>query len=98
MKALLEMIQALNKVTPGIASEHTLFYGVEAKLYSARPGSLAASRRPLQGYTPLATAQVSHAAWPGLRFRNPRQACLRYDARFLLNQPFPEPLPTLTQR
>ncbi|MGI6611034.1 MAG: NAD(P)/FAD-dependent oxidoreductase [Limnochordia bacterium] len=37
MKALLEMIQALNKVTPGIASEHTLFYGVEAKLYSARP-------------------------------------------------------------
>jgi len=37
MKSLIEMTQALDKVTPGIASEHTLFYGVEAKFYSARP-------------------------------------------------------------
>ncbi|MEO3944778.1 NAD(P)/FAD-dependent oxidoreductase [Gorillibacterium sp. CAU 1737] len=37
MKSLIEMMQALEKVTPGIASEHTLFYGVEAKFYSARP-------------------------------------------------------------
>lgn len=37
MKSLIEMIYALDKVTPGIASEHTLFYGVEAKFYSARP-------------------------------------------------------------
>ncbi len=37
MKSIIEMIEALNKVTPGIASEHTLFYGVEAKFYSARP-------------------------------------------------------------
>lgn len=37
MKSLLEMINALDTVTPGIASEHTLFYGVEAKFYSARP-------------------------------------------------------------
>ena len=37
MKAIIEMIEALDKVTPGIASEHTLFYGVEAKFYSARP-------------------------------------------------------------
>lgn len=37
MKSLLEMIEALDQVTPGIASEHTLFYGVEAKFYSARP-------------------------------------------------------------
>jgi len=37
MKSLVEMIEALDKVTPGIASEHTLFYGVEAKFYSARP-------------------------------------------------------------
>ncbi len=36
MKAIMEMIEALDKVTPGIASEHTLFYGVEAKFYSAR--------------------------------------------------------------
>lgn len=37
LKSLLEMTEALNHVTPGIASEHTLFYGVEAKFYSARP-------------------------------------------------------------
>ncbi|MCL2203240.1 MAG: NAD(P)/FAD-dependent oxidoreductase [Defluviitaleaceae bacterium] len=37
MKSLIEMTHALDKVTPGFASEHTLFYGVEAKFYSARP-------------------------------------------------------------
>ncbi|MBA4494430.1 NAD(P)/FAD-dependent oxidoreductase [Paenactinomyces guangxiensis] len=37
MKSLIEMVEALNHVTPGISSEHTLFYGVEAKFYSARP-------------------------------------------------------------
>ena len=37
MKALIEMMDALDRVAPGIASEHTLFYGVEAKFYSARP-------------------------------------------------------------
>lgn len=36
MVALQEMIEALNYVTPGIASEHTLFYGVEAKFYASR--------------------------------------------------------------
>jgi len=37
MKSLIEMVEALNYITPGIASDHTLFYGVEAKFYSARP-------------------------------------------------------------
>lgn len=37
MRSLIEMMEALDRVTPGIASEHTLFYGVEAKFYSARP-------------------------------------------------------------
>ena len=37
MKSVIEMIEALDHVTPGIANEHTLFYGVEAKFYSARP-------------------------------------------------------------
>ncbi len=36
MKSLIEMIEALNYVTPGIANAHTLFYGVEAKFYSDR--------------------------------------------------------------
>ena len=37
MISIIEMIEALDHVTPGIASDHTLFYGVEAKFYSARP-------------------------------------------------------------
>lgn len=37
MKSIIEMIEALDHVTPGIASDHTLFYGIEAKFYSARP-------------------------------------------------------------
>ena len=37
MKSIVEMVEALDHVTPGIANEHTLFYGVEAKFYSARP-------------------------------------------------------------
>ena len=32
-----EMVEALDAVTPGIANDHTLFYGVEAKFYSDRP-------------------------------------------------------------
>ena len=37
LKSIVEMTHALDKVCPGFASEHTLFYGVEAKFYSARP-------------------------------------------------------------
>lgn len=37
MKCIVEMIEALDHVTPGIANDHTLLYGVEAKFYSARP-------------------------------------------------------------
>ena len=37
LQSIVEMTHALDKVTPGFASEHTLFYGVEAKFYSARP-------------------------------------------------------------
>jgi hypothetical protein len=31
------MIRAMDKLTPGIASPHTLLYGVEVKFYSCRP-------------------------------------------------------------
>ncbi|MCL2851445.1 MAG: NAD(P)/FAD-dependent oxidoreductase [Defluviitaleaceae bacterium] len=37
MKSVIEMIQALDNVTPGLESDHTLLYGVEAKFYSSRP-------------------------------------------------------------
>jgi len=33
---ILEMLDALDQVAPGVASRHTLLYGVEAKFYSAR--------------------------------------------------------------
>lgn len=37
MLAIVDMIEAFDTITPGIASDHTLLYGVEAKFYSARP-------------------------------------------------------------
>ncbi len=37
LSSIIEMIEALDHVTPGIANDHTLLYGVEAKFYSARP-------------------------------------------------------------
>lgn len=37
MKSIVEMIKVLDKITPGIATDHTLLYGVEAKYYSAHP-------------------------------------------------------------
>ena len=37
MKSIIEMIQVLDTITPGIATEHTLLYGIEAKYYSAHP-------------------------------------------------------------
>lgn len=35
--SIIEMIEALDNISPGFANEHTLLYGVEAKFYSARP-------------------------------------------------------------
>ncbi len=37
LQSIVEMINVLDKITPGIATEHTLLYGVEAKYYSAHP-------------------------------------------------------------
>ena len=37
LQAIIEMIKTLDFITPGIATEHTLLYGVEAKYYSAHP-------------------------------------------------------------
>ena len=36
LSGLIEMIQAMDKLAPGIASRHTLLYGVEVKFYSSR--------------------------------------------------------------
>jgi len=37
MVAIIEMLEALDKVAPGVNSRHTLLYGVEVKFYSSRP-------------------------------------------------------------
>jgi len=34
---ILEMLEALDKIAPGVNSKHTLLYGVEVKFYSSRP-------------------------------------------------------------
>lgn len=49
MVALQEMVEALNVVTPGISSEHTLFYGVEAKFYASRAEVDNSLETPVQG-------------------------------------------------
>ncbi len=37
LTGIIEMLQAMDKLIPGIASRHTLLYGVEVKFYSCRP-------------------------------------------------------------
>ena len=36
LKAIVEMLQAMDKLSPGVASRHTLLYGVEVKFYSSQ--------------------------------------------------------------
>lgn len=49
MKSIIEMIEALDHITPGVASEHTLLYGVEAKFYSSRPEVNSHFESPING-------------------------------------------------
>ncbi len=37
LTGIIEMLQAMDKLAPGVASRHTLLYGVEVKFYSGRP-------------------------------------------------------------
>jgi uncharacterized FAD-dependent dehydrogenase len=37
LTGIIEMLQALDKLAPGVADRHTLLYGVEVKFYSCRP-------------------------------------------------------------
>lgn len=37
LTGILEMLKALDELTPGIYSRYTLLYGVEVKFYSVRP-------------------------------------------------------------
>ncbi len=37
LSSILEMLEALDQLVPGVRSRHTLLYGVEVKFYSSRP-------------------------------------------------------------
>ncbi len=37
LSSILEALEALDRFAPGVASRHTLLYGIEVKFYSARP-------------------------------------------------------------
>jgi uncharacterized FAD-dependent dehydrogenase len=37
LTGIVEMLQAMDKLAPGVASYHTLLYGIEVKFYSGRP-------------------------------------------------------------
>jgi len=37
LTGIVEMLQAMDKLAPGVASPHTLLYGIEVKFYSSRP-------------------------------------------------------------
>jgi len=36
LKSIVEMLQAMDKLAPGVASPHTLLYGIEVKFYSSQ--------------------------------------------------------------
>jgi uncharacterized FAD-dependent dehydrogenase len=36
LRGIVEMLEAMDKMAPGVASRHTLLYGTEIKLYSTR--------------------------------------------------------------
>jgi uncharacterized protein len=49
LTGLLEMLHAMDKLSPGVASDHTLLYGVEVKFYSSRPKLTAGFETELPG-------------------------------------------------
>lgn len=46
---IIECLEALDRALPGVACDHTLFYGVEAKFYSARPELNSCLQTPIPG-------------------------------------------------
>ncbi len=49
LTGLMEMLEAMDKLSPGVASNHTLLYGVEVKFYSSRPKLTAGFETELPG-------------------------------------------------
>lgn len=49
MVGIKECLEALDRAMPGLASDHTLLYGIEAKFYSARPELNANLKTDIEG-------------------------------------------------
>ena len=81
MRSIIEMIEVLDKITPGIATEHTLLYGVEAKYYSAHPAMN--NELEVQGITNLYVAGDGAGLTRGLAQAS---ACGVYIARNIIKK------------
>ena len=81
MRSIIEMIEVLDKITPGIATEHTLLYGVEAKYYSAHPKM--DNKLEVQGIKNLYVAGDGAGLTRGL---SQASACGVYIARNIMNK------------
>ncbi|MEA1960352.1 MAG: NAD(P)/FAD-dependent oxidoreductase [Bacillota bacterium] len=49
MVGIKECLEAIDVAIPGVASDHTLLYGIEAKFYSARPQLSKTLQTPIEG-------------------------------------------------
>jgi hypothetical protein len=49
LSVILEMLEALDRLAPGVADGHTLLYGAEVKLYSSRVATDASLQTPIRG-------------------------------------------------
>ena len=56
--SILEMLEAMDKLAPGVNSNHTLLYGVEVKFYSSRPTLSSSLETQIKIYLPLVMEQV----------------------------------------
>ena len=81
MRSIIEMIEVLDKITPGIATEHTLLYGVEAKYYSAHPEM--DKKLEVKGISNLYVAGDGAGLTRGL---SQASACGVYIARNIMNK------------
>ena len=81
MQSIIEMIKVLDYITPGIATEHTLLYGVEAKYYSAHPEM--DNKFEVKGISNLYVAGDGAGLTRGL---SQASACGVYIARNIMNK------------
>jgi len=69
LRDILDMLQAMDMLVPGVNSRDTLLYGVEVKFYSARLELTRELEPRWRTSSPSATGRGSPAAWCRLRPR-----------------------------